>query len=230
MKTLWGEITKQSSVKLIFLGVVLMAATATATYLVTEQGDDARARTPAPVGELAQQGAPMPGAASPPVPGQPGVLYVYNPAQGFVPVGQLGPVGVPQSAYPNGLPPGNGPVVASMAPAPDLYPSPSPGFAYQDATPAPEPPRREVRKKVVHVHHHHTARAAASGPSPRKEGGLLSGMSKTTKWALIGGALGASGGALIGGRGKHKAANGALTGAAIGTVTGGLLGHAMEKK
>lgn len=204
MKTLWGEMTKKSLIQSVILGVVLIAATATATYWVTDRAND---KAPAQAVGLLSGGASMTGATLNPAQGQPGTLYVYNPEQGFVPVYLTVQGVVPQPASPNGLTQGSGQ---------------APPISNQEAK------KEVVREKVVQVEHVHRAAARPSGS--RQEGGVLSGLNKTTKWALIGGALGASGGALMGGRGKHKAANGALVGAAIGTVTGGLLGHSMENK
>lgn len=211
MKTLWGEMTKKSLIQLMVLGVVLIAATATATYWVTDRAGD---KAPGEVVGLASGVSSAPGATLNPAQGQPGTLYVYHPEQGFVPVYLTVQGVVPQTAPPNGLTLENGPV---------------PPLSYQDGGSVAEATKKEiVKEKVVRVEHVH--RAAASPSGSRKEGSVLGGINKTTKWALIGGALGASGGALMGGRGKHKAANGALVGAAIGTVTGGLLGHSMDNK
>jgi outer membrane lipoprotein SlyB len=50
---------------------------------------------------------------------------------------------------------------------------------------------------------------------------------RTATGALMGGALGAASGALIGGR---HAGEGALIGGALGAVTGGLIGHSMDQE
>lgn len=211
MKTLWGEMTKKGLIQLIGLGAVMIAATATATYWVT---DRANHKAPAQAVGFVPGAASVSGAGLNPAQGQPGVLYLYNPDQGFVPVYLEVQGVVPQMASPNGLTQGNSQALT---------------LPYQAANPVPEATQKEVvKEKVVRVGHVHRTAARPSGS--RQEGGVLGGLSKTTKGALIGGVLGATGGALIGGRGKHKTANGALTGAAIGTVTGGILGHAMENK
>ena len=52
--------------------------------------------------------------------------------------------------------------------------------------------------------------------------------SKTAQGALLGSAIGAGGGAILGNQEGHHAGSGAAIGAGLGALSGALIGHAME--
>ena len=52
--------------------------------------------------------------------------------------------------------------------------------------------------------------------------------SKTAQGALVGSAIGAGAGAILGNQEGHHAGSGAAIGAGLGALSGGLIGHAME--